>query len=210
MRAAVLFAILMVVPIAMGQSKTPAWKNGSQEKICGLGTYQDGLDLAFKNAMSGEGEILALVQVLPSLQREYAIALIRVGSEVRLFRATMQTQLWTLLGPMEVPKTREECLNMASAARVGVVAVAAAPNITKELWTAFNKIDLETDSCPRRGKTCALFLDGTDYMVETPDGRSVRIAEIGKVKGVRSENPALLAWIRTLLPTADKDRNYPW
>src|SRR3954469_10659939 len=111
MRSAVLCAMLMVaVRIALAQSEQPAWRNGSQEKMCGLGTYQDSLDLAFKNALSGEGEILVLVQVLPSFQREYAIALIRVGTDVKLFRATMQTQLWGELGtPTPFAKTRQEC-----------------------------------------------------------------------------------------------------
>jgi hypothetical protein len=38
------------MPIVVAQSNTPVWRNGAQEKKCGLGTYQDGLDLAFKNA----------------------------------------------------------------------------------------------------------------------------------------------------------------
>jgi hypothetical protein len=208
MRSVALYAFLVVVaPIAIAQTITPAWKNGSEEKICGLGTYQDSLDLAFSNALSGEGETLVTVQVLPSFQREYAIALVQVGPEVKLFRATMQTQLWTQLGPpLHVSKTRQECLDLASTAKVGVIAIPAAPAIAQQLWTAFSSIDLQTDSCPRRGKSCASFQDGTDYTVHTNDGNSARITETGKQKGVKSENPALLDWIHTLLPIATQPR----
>jgi hypothetical protein len=53
----------------------------TQEKMCGLGTYYDRLDLAFQNATKGAGETLVTVQVLPSLHREYALALKRVGQK---------------------------------------------------------------------------------------------------------------------------------
>jgi len=44
MRASELCAILLlVVPNLVAQSNTPAWKNGAQERKCGLGTYQDSL-----------------------------------------------------------------------------------------------------------------------------------------------------------------------
>src|SRR5271170_7652738 len=90
---------LLIVAIVVAQSNTPVWRNGAQERKCGLGTYHDGLDLAFKNATTGAGEILVTVQVLPAFQREYALALNRMGPEVKLLRATFDKQLWTQLGP---------------------------------------------------------------------------------------------------------------
>ena len=45
--------------------------------------------------------------------------------------------------------------------------------------------------------------DGTDYVVQTNDGRSLRIKEIGNLKGIKSENAALLDWVRALIQTAD-------
>jgi hypothetical protein len=173
--------------------------------MCGVGTYHDTLDLAFKNATAGQGETLVIVQVLPSFEREYALVLKRVGPEVKMLRATFQKQLWKQLGPpLAVPKTRQQCLDLALAAKVDTVELPTRSDTIAQLWTAFSDINLETDTCARHGKQCALLFDGTDYVVQTNDGRSLRIAEIGNLKGIKSENAALLNWIRTLLQMANR------
>jgi hypothetical protein len=59
---------------------------------------------------------------------------------------------------------------------------------------------------PRR-KQCALIDDGTDYVVQTNDGHSLRITEIGNVKGIQSENAALLDWVRALLQLANSSQS---
>jgi hypothetical protein len=100
MRAIGLYAIfLLAAPIVAAQGNPPVWRNGAQEKMCGLGTYYDSLDLAFKNATQDEGETLVTVQVLPSFHREYALVLKRVGQKVTLLHATLEKELWTQLGP---------------------------------------------------------------------------------------------------------------
>lgn len=208
MRASGLYAIFLLgVPIVAAQSNPLAWRNGAQEKMCGLGTYHDSLDLAFKNATKGEGETLVTVQVLPGLHREYALALKRVGQEVKLLRVTFEKELWTQLGPpLAVPKTRQQCLDLALAAKVDTVELPAPADTTAHSWTSFRDINLETDSCPRHGKQCAFLQDGTDYIVQTDDGRSLRITEIANLKGIKSENAALLDWVRTLLQVANGAR----
>ena len=199
--------LLLVVPIAVAQSKTPAWRNGSQEKMCGLGTYHDGLDLAFKNATAGAGETLVTVQVLPSFQREYALVLTRVGAQVKLLRVTFQDQLWSQLGPpLHTPNTRQHCLELAMAARVETAELSVPVETTKQLWTAFSNINLDTDTCPRRKSTCALFLDGTDFVIQTNDGRLLRLTEITGLKGIKSENAALLHWVHALLQSGKNPR----
>ena len=196
MRIAALCALLFIAPLAIAQSTTSLWENGPKEKFCGLGTYQDGLDVGFRNATSSFGETLVTVQVLPSFRKEYALVFKRVGAELKLYRVTFQNQLWGQMGPpLHVPKTRQECLGIASAAKVDALDVNVQARDLQELWTAFGNIDLTTDKCPRRGKSCAYFEDGTGYVVQTQDGRSFRITETGQTKRVRSENPALLAWI---------------
>ncbi|MGB8010739.1 MAG: hypothetical protein WCF68_03940 [Terriglobales bacterium] len=208
MRASGLLAtLLFVVPIVGAQGNTPVWRNGAQEKMCGLGTYHDGLDLAFKNATAGGGETLVTVQVLPSFRREYALVLKRVGPEVRLLRATFQEQLWTHLGPpSHVQKTRQQCLDLALAAKVDTEELPVSPDTAAESWAAFSGIHRDADTCPRRGKQCAYPLDGTDYVVQTNDGRSLQITEIRNQKGIKSENAALLDWVRTLLQTASSSQ----
>lgn len=208
MRASGLYAIfLLVVPIVAAQSNTPTLRDGAQEKMCGLGTYHDSLDLAFQNATKGGGEALVTVQVLPSFRPEYALALKRVGTEVKLLRATFEKQLWAQLGPpLSVRKTRQECLDLALVARVNTTELPARPDSVEQSWAAFRNINLETDACPRRGKQCALIEDGTDYIVQTNDGHSLRISEIGKLKGIQSENAALLDWVRTLLQMASNSQ----
>src|SRR5438270_12620106 len=193
MRASGLCAILLLViqGVVAAQSNTLAWKSGAQEKMCGLGTYHDSLDLAFKNATAGDGETLVTVQVLPSFHREYAIVLKRVGPEVKLLRATLERQLWTQLGPLQAPNTRQQCLDLAFAAKVDTVELPASAATARQSWTAFRALNLDTDTCARRGKQCAVLLDGTTYIVQTNDGRSLQIAEIGNLKGIKSENAAL-------------------
>ena len=101
-------------------STTPVWSytTALKKDKCGLGTYQDSLDLAFTKATLGGGETLVTVQVLPSFQREYALTLKRVGPEIKLQRATFDKQLWTQLGPpLTDNKTRQQCLDLALAAK---------------------------------------------------------------------------------------------
>lgn len=194
--------LLLVVPIVAAQGNTPVPRNGAQERKCGLGTYQDSLDLAFQQATSGVGETLVTVEVLPGFRREYALTLKRVGPDIKLLRSTLKKQLWTLLGPLTDNKSRQRCLDLALAAKVDTVDVPASADTTAQSWSAFSSINLETDTCPRRGKQCALLLDGIDYIVQTNDGRSIRVTEIGNLKGITSENAALLDWVRGLIQMA--------
>jgi hypothetical protein len=205
MRAIGLCAILLLLmPIVVAQNNTPIWRDGTQEQKCGLGTYYDGLDLAFKNATMGAGETLVTVQVLPARGREYALALKRVGPEVKLLRATVDKQLWTQLGPpLADNKTRQQCLDLAIAAKVDTEGLTTRADATAQIWTAFSNLNLETDTCPRHGKQCAMLFDRTDYIVRTNDGRSLRITEIGNSKKIKSENPALLDWVRALIRMAN-------
>jgi len=208
MRRFVLFpTFLLVVPVAFTQANAPWWRNGSQEKMCGLGTYHDALDLAFKNATSGLGESLVTVQVLPSFHREYALVLKQVGSEVKLVRVTFHDQLWRYLGPpLAVSNTRQQCLDRAKTAKLDTVERSATPQEATRLWTWFRNINLETDTCPREHGHCALISDGTEFVIQTSDGHSLHITEVEGMKGVRSENPALLEWAHAVLQTAE---NYP-
>jgi hypothetical protein len=188
--------LLLAVAFAVAQN------SGSQEKMCGLGTYQDSLDLAFKNATSGTGETLVTVQVLPSFEREYALVLKRVGAQVKLLRASFQDQLWHQLGPLRLPRTRQQCLEMALAAKVDTVELSVPPDTMMQLWTKFSNINLDTDTCPRqKGGACAVFTDGTGFVVQTNHGRLLRLTDIGDLKGIRSENTALLDWVYALLRT---------
>lgn len=202
----ILFALILVcgkVPVALAQSVTPLRKNGSREKMCGLETYHDSLTLAFKNATIAEGENLVTVQVLPSFQREYALVLKQVGSDVRLIRATFQEQLWSHLGALAVLRTRRQCLDMAIAAKVETVTLSVRPETVHQLWTAFRSISLETDTCPRRKNECALVLDGTDFVIQTNDGGEVRLTEIGNLRNIKSENAPMLDWVHALLQTVN-------
>jgi len=196
--------LFFVLSLASGQTNAPLWGNGSHEKMCGLGTYQDSLDLALKKATEGSGDTLLTVEVLPSFHQEYGLVIKRVGSEVTLVRATFQTQLWHQLAPLAAPRTRQECLDLASAAKVDTVMVPIRPETASSLLSAFGNIRLiETDRCPRTGKECALVNDGIAYVVLPQDGERFRITDTEGLKGVRSENTALLDWIHSLLQIAN-------
>jgi len=152
MRDALLQVVLLfVVSLAAGQTNTPAWRDGSHEKICGLGTYHDSLDLAFKNATKTSGETLLMVEALPSFQRESALDLKRADSEVNLARARFQTQLWYQLAPLQASRTRK-CLGLASAVTLDTVTFPINPETATSLLSGFGNIRLiETDDCPRKG-----------------------------------------------------------
>jgi hypothetical protein len=79
--------------------------------------------------------------------------------------------------------------------------------VVQRLWVAFKSTDLSTDTCPRSKGKCAVFLDGTEYVVQTSDGRSLRLTEIKNEPHVKSENPALLAWIHEVLETGAAPTN---
>jgi hypothetical protein len=211
MRANGLYAILLLaVPIAVAQSNTAVWRNGGQEKMCGLGAYHDSLDLAFKNATAGEGETLITLQVLPSFQREYALVLKRVGPEVKMLRTTLQKQLWTQLGPpLSVARTRQQCLEIARAAETDTVPVPVSAEQANSLWTTFSSTNLQTDICARQKRQCALIHDGTQYVIQMPDDRSFRLTEVEGMKGIVSENGALLDWVHTVLRVAQRWQEPP-
>lgn len=203
MRVVAFYAILVLgVPVVVSQSNSPpARGNGSHEKMCGLGTYHDSLDLAFKNATAGSGETLVTVQVLPSFRREYALVLKRVGPQVKLLRASFQNQLWTLLG-LPFSNTRQQCLERALAAKVDTVELSASAETMEQLWTAFGNINLDRETCSPQKGTCPLSQDGTAFVIQTTEGRSLRLTEIGDSKRIKSENAALLEWVHALLDTA--------
>jgi hypothetical protein len=193
-------------------TKTIVWKNGAQEKMCWLGTYHDAIDLGFNNAARGLGEILVSVKTLPSFQKEYAFVFTRVGEDVKLYRVAFQSPMWTQLGigsPRVPRKTRQECLEIAASAKIDLLAVDSHAQEVQELWTAFGNIDLTVDTCPRSGKRCAFYVDGTDYILQTQDGRVFRITETKNQKGVTTESPALLAWIHRVqqfVATINRDK----
>jgi hypothetical protein len=196
--------LLLLVPYSLAQANMPTWINGSQERMCGLGTYHDSLDLAFERATSGMGETALAVQVLPSFHREYELVVKQVNSQLRVLRARFQTQLWVELTPLAAPRTRQECLDLAATATLDTVALSIPAETTNQLLSEFGSIKLsETYRCPRRGRQCALFSDGTEYVVISRDGPRAHITETGTSKGITNENPALLDWIHRLLRVAN-------
>jgi len=205
MRRLAFYTTLLLAAVATAQSNTPVWRNGSQEKMCGLGTYQDGLDLAFKNATIGKGETLFTLQVLPSFEREYAFILKRDDTQLKLLRVRFQDQLWSQVGALSVPRTREQCLELATAAKVSTVELSVPREVKEQLWSGLSAINLDTDICPRINRACAPSLDGTSFVIQTYDGRLLRLTEISGMKNVKSENSALLEWVHALIQTA---KNY--
>jgi hypothetical protein len=191
--------LVLLARVVDAQGKTPAGRRGPEETMCGLGTYHDALDLAFNNANIGAGETLVTVQVLPSFQREYAFVLRRDDAgQVKLLRVTLHDQLWSQLMPLHVSRTRQQCLEIARASKVDSLELST-PSEAMKLWTAFRNINLDTDTCARLlNGVCAIYLDGTAYVVETNDGRSLWLTETGDAKNVKNQNPVLLEWVHAL------------
>ena len=125
--------------------------------------------------------------------------------EYSLFRAKFQTQLWTQLAPLHGARTRQECLDLASAATLDTVALPISAETTNQLLSAFGDIRLlKTDNFPRIGKECAGVED--NYVVLPKDGPHVQIKDTRQPKGIRNENAALLGWITSLLHVANNSQ----
>lgn len=191
-------ALALVIPLIAAQTKQA--NPSPTEKMCGLQSYHDSLDLAFQQAVAGHGETLVTLQVLGSFQREYALVVKQEGSELKLFRVTFRDQLWRQLGPpLRVTKTRQQCLDQAKKAEMETAIIRASREQMKSLWSQFGTTSLESDSCPRRHGQCTFPMDGTSYVIQTASGQSIRLTEIGRDNDVRSENPALLRWVHAAL-----------
>jgi hypothetical protein len=172
------------------------WTQGAREKMCGQGTYHDGVNVAFANATVGLGETLVTLQVLPSFEPEYALILKQAGSDLKLVRISFDEQLWGQFGrPARIQKTRQDCLDIAKTAKMNTTEVQASPQTIKQLWTTFNNINLTMKRLHFDS------LDGTTYIVQTKDGRSLVLLN-AEDKGFASENRALRTWVRSLLNTA--------
>jgi hypothetical protein len=144
-----------------------------------------------------------MVQVLPSFQREYALILKRADAQVTLLRATFQEQLWSHLGPpMHDAKSRQQCLELAKTATLDTVELSAPAEKMEQLWMAFGNINLEAETCSRQKGTCPILLDGTSFVIQTREGRTLKLSEIGDSRTMNSENTALLVWVHALLLTA--------
>jgi len=177
--------------------------DNSAEAMCGINTYYDSLSLAFQNAVNGYGETLVMLQVLPSFQREYAVAVKRTSSGISLYRADFQKQLWQQLGPpLHVSRTRQQCLEIARSAQIDTVLIPAPIEQGNKLWETFSKINLQMHPC----KKCALAQDGTQYIVQRPSA-SVRLQEVAGTRGLKSENTQLLDWVHSMLQVVRQAQN---
>ena len=176
----------------------------SAEAMCGVNTYYDSLTLAFQNAVNGNGETLVMLQVLPSFQREYALAVKRTSSGISLYRADFQKQLWQQLGPpLHVSRTQQQCLEIARSAQIETVLIPAPIEQRNKLWETFSKINLQTHPC----KKCSLAQDGTQYIIQRPSGASVRLQEVAGTRGLKSENTQLLDWVHSMLQVVRQAQN---
>jgi hypothetical protein len=202
----VVTVVLAALCIVVGRADDrPAQSQAAGEVMCGLRTYRDSLDLAFGKAASHvDGETLLLVQVLPSFHPEFAIAFKRSTSGLRLFQIRFRRPLWRELMPLATRKTRQQCLEQAASASIDTRTTDAPTAQVDSLWARFPRTNLETDSCPRqKDGRCALIQDGTVYVVEMAGASAIRIKEVAGVPGVRSQNPALLEWIRATIRAAN-------
>jgi len=176
-------------------------QNATTEKMCGLKTYYDSLTLIFQNAASTDGKVLVTVQVLPIFKSEYALSIERTPSGIGIFRSSLRKQLWTQLGPpLQVAKTRQECLDIAKAAEWDTLPIHASAEQANRLWEMFLHTKLERHSASTFARKQILPLDSTQYVVQSANGRSVFLTEV--VRTELSENPSLLDWIHSIIKLA--------
>lgn len=194
-KIAALVALLLPIFVIAQETQKKA-SSDTADAVCRVKTYYESLTLAFQNAVTADGETLVTLQVLPSFQREYAITVKRMSSGISLYRTDFQKQLWHQLGPpLAVLRTRQQCLEIAKTAEIATVLIPEPTEQANKLWETFSKINLQMHP----HKTSAIAVDGTQYVIQTPDGASVRLLEVAGVRGLKSENSQLLDWVHSML-----------
>lgn len=165
---------------------------------CNPDTYHWALDIVFgEHADSGR---IATVQLLPSSQKESAIAFDMTSSGLSVSRLSLKAQLWTQFGIfVGAPKTPSQCIAVAMAASVEKTPLPLPKETAQRLIDELGRMDFVSYRCPRESDgTCGYVEDGTRYTVEYKDRPSIQLTDVS-ASGMRSENPALSNWVSDLL-----------
>jgi len=175
---------------------------------CGLADYYLAVDLAVRKA-AGPAETIVSIDTLPIRGLRSPVV---IQNEKGTFHAYSLTFPDDPSGYGSISFDREgltpsQCVARAESAPVNRTEVPIPQEKLKEFVDHLEKIDLRSDHCTRyKNGKCALFLDGMYYRVQVGSNDPIALFEFGNYR-VRSENPALYAWTKSLLEEVATDLN---
>ena len=142
---------------------------------------------------------LVTVHFFPSFGPESAIAFEKTASGLAISRLAFSRQAWKQLAVLTRRQTPSQCIAAAKSIPIERTQVNISQGDAQRLLDDLKKIDLQTDSCPRRADgSCVDIFDGETFTIILEDGRLLRLTNVEGLKGVRSENPALSHWVTSL------------
>lgn len=174
----------------------------SDNAMCWGDSFQPGLTIAFRGS-PGPGVTLAIVQVLgvPKGDR-YALVLQRGAAGVAILRMELNPEDWTA-AIFSNRTTASECFARAKSVLVNVRALAIPESWAEAMANSLQSIDLGSDRCAREANgQCAYFLDGREFYVQVGEHLPISLTDLKGMRGYSSENPALSAWVYSLLEQA--------
>jgi hypothetical protein len=167
---------------------------------CRAEDYMRALSEAFTpdDNPDGRERLITIIRV-PGFGAEWAFAMDKTANGLEMKRLAFR-ELKRLPSIYEKPRTPSQCIAEAKSIPIDETPISISQSDAQRLMNGLSKIDLNTDSCPRNPNgTCAHFRDGTTYRLVFPDGGIVQLENVSGMKGVRSENPALLDWLLELM-----------
>ncbi len=169
---------------------------------CGLDDYQIAVRTAIadaKNPAPDTTERVVAVHIFPSFSPESAIVFDKTANGVAITYLTFSRKVHSLLNVLVQSQTPSQCIAQAKSIPIERTPVNISPADAQRLLNGLNKIDLNMYPCARHADgTCVYIEDGTAYTVALEDGRLLHLWSVGGLKGITSENAALLQWVTTL------------
>jgi hypothetical protein len=168
---------------------------------CGLDDYHRALHMTFAQPEGSASPALDRLVTIHffSFRPESAIAFEKTANGLAVSRLAFSQQAWKQLAVLDRRQTPSQCIAAAKSIPIERTQVNISEGDAQRMLDDLKKIDLQTDSCPRHADgSCADILDGEIFTIILEDGRLLRLTNVEGLKGVRSENPALSHWVKSL------------
>jgi hypothetical protein len=171
---------------------------------CAIDTYYDALDIIFDGLTESR---IASIEVLEPFGLEYAVVFSRDKGKLQVNRLLARRKVSSELAFLSRRQTPSQCIHEAQVIPVARTPIPLAQDKAAALMRSLKEIDLRSSPRPfdDKGRRVDL-LDATVYVVQTENSVRIHLTDTLGMKHVRSENDALLRWVREVLemisPTA--------
>ncbi len=154
-----------------------------------------------------ESKRLAWIEVEPIGGRDSVILFQSASDGPVIDYFGMPGPAWS---PGDEPRNRNlitpsECIDKAMSAPLERTRIPLTGAQVQAILDSITKIDVRTDDCDRdRSGKCALFIDSDDFVVGLPNRTWFMMTNLHKSTQIRSANPALTAWLDSLMRLVDE------